>query len=270
MKQNYAQKARLTALFFALLLCTPIFVSCVEDTPTAETSGTTVTETTAETEEETVDPIVLAKDYQKVIKTYNKVLARAKVVGAQPSFVKTTTRTATSPISIIDGMVADANSDYFVYKKSIAVPKGKVSNELCINNEKYACLFDGKDLEAVASAISYAEKFEMEDGKVCIYIELNDEENPVPLAEGSNKAESFTAAFVPVVSSDEVKEMANKGIPTGVDSANLTYTGCSIELVYNPSTGEIVSLNQIANYDVDMGFFKMTVTDVTDYATFVY
>ncbi len=53
MKQNHAQKASLTALFFALLLCTPIFVSCGEDTPTAETSGTTVTETTAETEEET-------------------------------------------------------------------------------------------------------------------------------------------------------------------------------------------------------------------------
>lgn len=54
MKQNHVQKTKLTALFFALLLCVPTFTSCGGgDTPPAETTDQAAAETTPETEEET-------------------------------------------------------------------------------------------------------------------------------------------------------------------------------------------------------------------------
>lgn len=58
------QKTKLTALFFALLLCSPLFASCSGgETTSAETAGEAVTETEAETEAETEEETAYTADY---------------------------------------------------------------------------------------------------------------------------------------------------------------------------------------------------------------
>ncbi|MBO5463650.1 MAG: hypothetical protein J6A49_10110 [Clostridia bacterium] len=217
---------------------------------------------------------------QAILKNYKDVIGRAKLKNAQPSFTKATYR------SIDQGLITgwffgdaiDRNADYFVSEADakaspLVVPAKTVSDALCIENKNSACLLNANDAELVDKAIKNATKETLADGTVKIVIVLNDEVNPKPVVAGK-APQSFTSTMFPVLTGEQVRIAMDVN---GVEKVDLTYTNCTVELIYKPATGEIVSLKQTTNYVADAtdGYIKGTltagtITEVSEYYNFVY
>lgn len=231
-----------------------------------------------EKEEETTNPVVIAKQNQAVVKLYKDVLTRAKLAGKQPSFTKVTYRSLERAIwgSWRYKDVEERNANYFVAQEiakenPLVVPKATATTALAINNLSSACLLDVTKLDVVTEAVKSASKEVRKDGTVKLVIVLNDEENPTPIKPTDKTASSFTSAMFPVVTAAQVMKAVDDN---KVESVNLVYSDCTVELVYRPSNGQIVSMKQVVKYEaaVEQGFItaKGTVTEVSDYTNFVY
>ena len=273
------------------------------DTPTTEqsTEAPTETETKApeteketeapETEEETkapateapqteitTDPAAVAKKNQSVVKTYKDILTRAKLLGKEPSFTKATYRSLERAFwgSWRYKDVEANNANYFVSEESakanpLVVPKATNTGALAIDNKLSGCLLDVTNLDFVSKAIKSASKETLKDGTVKLVIVLNDEENPAPIKNSDKTSASYTSAMFPVVTADQVTTAIDDN---KIESVNLTYKDCTVELVYRPSNGQIISMKQIVKYEaaVEQGFItaKGTVTEVSEYYNFIY
>ncbi len=214
---------------------------------------------------------------QAILKSYKDVVARGKLKGAQPSFTKATYRSLKWDFlgNVFYKDVAGKNPDYFVSEgdakaNAVVVPGKVVSNALLIENNYSACLLNANNADLVDEAIKSASKETLDNGTVKIVIVLNDETNPKPLESGK-ASEGFTATMFPVLTGEQVRVAMDKD---GVEKVDLTYTDCTVELIYKPATGEIVSLKQTTKYvmDVENGYLPVsgTVTDVSEYYNFVY
>ena len=214
---------------------------------------------------------------QAILKNYKDVVGRAKLKNAQPAFTKATYRSLKWDFfgNIFYKDVAGNNADYFVSEADakatpVVVPGKTVTNALCIDNNYSACLLNANDADLIDEAIKDASKETLADGTVKVVIVLNDEENPAPLKTGK-AAESFTSTMFPVLTGEQVRVALDEN---GVEKVDLTYTNCTVELIYKPATGEIVSLKQTTNYvmDVENGYIPAsgTVTEVSEYYNFVY
>ncbi len=190
--------------------------------------------------------------------------------------------------------------DYFISKdnsakapiiidfKPVAAPEeGKLpaKNYFLINNNSYASMLKS-DEATVKEAISRATDVEIEGGLRKLTIILKDQKNPAVTEQTATEAASFTSAMFPVISADVLKEKVNSSLlASEISEANVTYTGCTVEVIYNPAfsgvipgfnslPGKIVSITQTTRYT---GEFKGklitssgTVTEITEYTDFVY
>lgn len=217
------------------------------------------------------------EEKQAILKSYKDVVGRAKVKGRQPSFAKATYRSL--KWDFFGGLfykdVAGDHADYFVSEEAakaspVVVPAKTVSDKLCIENADSACLVNANDTALVDKAVKSASKETLKDGTVKIVINFNEEENPTPLKSGKTNG-SFTSTMFPVLTGEQVRVAMNN---KGVEQVDLTYKNCSVELVYKPATGQIISLKQTTGYvaDVKNGYIPAsgTVTEVSEYYNFVY
>lgn len=98
------------------------------------------------------------------------------------------------------------------------------------------------------SKIKDAKCEKLPDGNVKITLVLNDELNPEPPAEGATSCDNAVGSvFTPIMMADVHNTLKNdaavKFVVKDVDF-ELTYYDCTAELVFNPETNEIVSLDQ--------------------------
>ena len=97
----------------------------------------------------------------------------------------------------------------------------------------------------ITEAVKSASKEVLKDGTVKLVIVLNDEENPTPIKATDKVAASYTSAMFPVVTAAQVRNAIDDD---NIESVNLVYSDCSVELVYRPTNGQIVSMKQVVKY----------------------
>ncbi len=100
------------------------------------------------------------------------------------------------------------------------------------------------------SAIESATYEDLGDGKAKITIEINDESNPEPMAEGASTSPSNTGAMFSPLSKAEIDTTLNGGAVSAVIknvTYNLVYHDCKVVLVYDTKTDEIITLEQYMN-----------------------
>lgn len=107
-----------------------------------------------------------------------------------------------------------------------------------------------------ASRIKSASCTELPDGNVKMVIVLNDDINPEPPAEGATTCDTAVGSmFTPIMLADVHDVLENDSTVKFIvkDVAfDLTYYDCTAELVYNPTTNEIVSLDQYMHILIDI------------------
>lgn len=246
-----------------------------EDT-TAVTAGTTSAPTTTTTEPET-DSAETIKLKKQILSEYKNVVNLSKKV-SKPNFTKTTYRTidkdAATAVHLLN--IEKTYPDYFVSKENavpVVVTAASVASELCIDNNKYACMLASAD---ASEAIKTATSVKLADGSRKITIVLRDEVNPASTPADATKAESFTSAMFPVIDSDVALQKVNASTTLlDATSATLTYKDCTVELIYDPVLNTIISLTQTVNYTGEFkGYLLLTstgtVTEVNEYKDFDY
>lgn len=247
--------------------------SSSSDTQTTTKEETTKEETTkapeTEKQEEVEETVQSVKDKQEILKSYVDVVTLAKT--KKPAdFVKTTTRTVKSDFltSFLWGNIAKANPDYFT---TVVYGLGE-EKDLCIDDELTGCLIDAAVRDEVSESVKSASREELADGSIKVVIEFNDEENPKPVTD--KKANSFTSKAFPVMDANTFRVMIDESQSSKTEEVSIKYTGCTIEAIYNPKTGEISYIKQTAKYEANAvdGYKKTTytVTEVSEYTEFKY
>lgn len=248
-----------------------------EDTTAGSTTPpATEAPTTTTTEPETDSPETI-KLKKQILSEYKSVVNLSKKT-SKPAFTKTTYRSIDK--SLITGLhllnIESTYPDYFVSKENavpLTVGDDNIKSELCINNNKYACMLASED---ASEAIKTATSVKLKDGSKKVTIVLRDETNPDSTAVDATKAASFTSAMFPVISPDVALEKVNASTALlDATAANITYKDCTVELIYKPATKKIISLTQTVSYT---GEFKGqliltstgTVTEVYEYKDFDY
>lgn len=238
-------------------------------------------EETTESTESTTESKESIDNKKDVLNKYNTVVNYAKKIG-KPAFTKVTYRTLDKGMdAILMCNLQSANPEYFVSKENaeaspIVVPANTDTSEFLINNESYAGMLAKAD---AADAIESATIVKLEDGTQKITITLREEADPAVTAPDAKEAASFTSAMFPVVTGEEFGNMVSAGLSVAsLTSSNVTYKDCTVELIYNPDTGRIISIKQITSYVgsvegelliVPVGS-KGTVTEISEYRDFDY
>ena len=238
-------------------------------------------EETTESTESTTESKESIDNKKDVLNKYNTVVNYAKKIG-KPAFTKVTYRTLDKGMdAILMCNLQSANPEYFVSKENaeaspIVVPANTDTSELLINNESYAGMLAKAD---AADAIESATIVKLEDGTQKITITLREEADPAVTAPDAKETASFTSAMFPVVTGEEFGNMVSAGLSVAsLTSSNVTYKDCTVELIYNPDTGRIISIKQITSYVgsvegelliVPVGS-KGTVTEISEYRDFDY
>ena len=254
------------------------------ETNNSSASQDTVTTTAPTTTESATDSPETIKEKKAVLNTFKKVVNSANTT--KPGFTKVQYRTMDKDdgAKIILRDVEKNYPGYFISQEDAeAAPyvaaKFSDMSLFCIENENFACLLSDK---FASEAIKSVEKVSQSDGSVKITIVLRDEENPAVTPVGENTPLSHTSAMFPVLDKEEVKTklVARQGLLISIDDVNLNYHDCTMELVYMPKTGRIVSLTQTAVYDCNVNFTAAmlfadnsacgVVTDTAVYTDFVY
>lgn len=242
----------------------------------SETEGTTA-EQTSQTEPQTDSPETI-KLKKEVLSKYKDIVNYAKKTG-KPSFTKVTYRTLEKDFvsSSLLHSVESAYPEYFISKDNaenapIVVPANTKTTELCINNNYYACMLASAD---ASEAIKTATDVKLKDGTSKITIVLRDEVDPEPTEADAKKAASYTSAMFPVITADTVKEKVQSTLYLEkISSAQLTYTDCTVELIYNPKLNRIISMTQTVKYNGKLKGSVLsasgTVTEVHEYSDFNY
>ncbi len=241
--------------------------------PTTQAPTTQAPTTQAPTTQPvTVDPDAGIKQDQANFNSYKMVVERAKLNPV--AYTKTTNRTL--DMSFFQSLAVSGAEDVLVnnakYFNNEVTVKGvaNADKDFIINNKK-ACLINASDLQATSAAISSSSKEVLKDGSVKIVINFNDEANPQPLNYNATATEGFISALMPVVTAEQVRYHADDQLGTDIESLNLLYTGCYVELVYNPVTGDIISLKQVVRYEVDgKDGFKSVGGTITETNTYTF
>lgn len=262
---------------------TPDTTAAPTDAPTeAQTEATTEAttkateaskDTTKATTEATTKPDgQTIAEKQSILKSYTDVVSLAKT--KKPAkFTKVTTRTVSTGFltGLFWGDVAKSNPDYFTTE----VTEGADIDLLCINNELTGCLIDATKRDQVSEAVKSASREEVDGEQIKVVIDFNDASNPAPLKSTDKKAKSFISGAFPVITAEEFRLMIdNAQSSSQTETVTLKYTGCQIEAIYNPRTGEISYIKQTTKFVADAtdGLKKasFTVTEVSEYTNFQY
>lgn len=118
-----------------------------------------------------------------------------------------------------------------------------------------------------ASKIENATCEKLADGNVKITIELQDEMNPEPIAEGATTCNSFTGSMFTPIKRADVDDVLQNNFAVKMLIKNLDYDlkyhDCTAELIYNPETNQIVSLTQYMHILIIVNSGKVAGSDVT-------
>ena len=207
-----------------------------------------------EPEETPEAPVDNTAEYKSIMASYKAVVDMVKL--SSKSYTKTTSRTISWNIlnDLFIGKAKDITVDDVKYFSDGIESDGKANEDPSfILNNKFACALNVTDDGVIDEAVKSAQKTTLDDGKTKIVIEFND-----------SSADGFIKDVLPVLTADQVKALFNAGISAGLTDVEVTYTGCSIELVYNAYTGEIVSLTQYIQYNVDASGAKSFSTTITE------
>ena len=241
--------------------------------PTTQAPTTQAPTTQAPTTQPvTVDPDAGIKQDQVNFNSYKMVVERAKLNPV--AYTKTTNRTL--DMSFFQSLAVSGAEDVLVndvkYFNNEVTVKGvtNADKDFIINNKK-ACLINSADLQATKAAVSSSSKEVLKDGSVKLVINFNDEANPQPLNYNATTTDNFISALMPVVTAEQVRYYSDDQLGTDIESLNLLYTGCYVELVYNPVTGDIISLKQVVRYEVDgKDGFKSVGGTITETNTYTF
>ena len=238
-------------------------------------------EETTETTESTTESKESIENKKEVLNKYNTIVNYAKKIG-KPSFTKVTYRTLDKNFdAILMCNLAASNPEYFISKENaeaspVVVPANTDTSELLINNESYAGMLAKAD---AADAIESATIVKLEDGTNKITITLREEADPAVTAPDAKEAASFTSAMFPVITGEEFGNMVSAGLSiASLSSANVTYKNCTVELIFNPESGRIVSIKQTTSYvgsaEAQLLIAPIssegTVTEISEYRDFDY
>ncbi len=238
-------------------------------------------EDTTESTESTTESKESIANKKDVLGKYNTVVNYAKKIG-KPAFTKVTYRTLDKNLdAVLMCKLQSANPEYFISKENaeaspIVVPANTDTSEFLINNESYAGMLANAD---AADAIESATIVKLEDGTQKITITLREEAAPAVTAPDAKEAASFTSAMFPVITGEEFGNMVSAGLSiSSLTSSNVTYKDCTVELIYNPDSGRIISIKQTTSYVgsaeaqlliAPIGS-KCIVTEVSEYKDFDY
>ncbi len=106
------------------------------------------------------------------------------------------------------------------------------------------------------SAIESTSYEDLGNGKAKITIELKDEQNPEPMAEGASTSPSNTGAMFSPLSKADIDNTINGGVVQAVIknvTYNLTYHDCKAVVEYDTKTNEIIKLEQYMNVAIQGG-----------------
>lgn len=117
------------------------------------------------------------------------------------------------------------------------------------------------------SKIENATSEKLADGNIKLTIELQDEMNPEPIADGATTCNSYTGSmFTPIKRADVDDVLQNNfAVKMLIKDLNydLKYHDCTAELIYNPETNQIVSLTQYMHILIIVNSGKVAGSDVT-------
>ncbi len=241
-------------------------------------------EETTTTTESTTESKASKAQKKEVLSEYNAVVNYAKKIG-KPAFTKVTYRTLEKDgaAKLLFRNVESQYPEYFISKENaeaapILVPANTETSELLIDNEYFAGMLATAD---ASDAIESATSVKLEDGSQKITITLRDEVDPAITVADSKTAASFTSAMFPVIDAETVKEKVASTLKiTKITGANVTYTECTVELIFNPSLNRIISVKQtVKHVDNVEGYIiegmlpvsgSATVTEISEYRDFDY
>ncbi len=106
------------------------------------------------------------------------------------------------------------------------------------------------------NAIESTKYEDLGNGKARITIELKDENNPEPMAEGASTSPSNTGAMFSPLSKADIDNTINGGVVQAVIknvTYNLTYHDCKAVVEYDTKTNEIIKLEQYMNVAIQGG-----------------
>ncbi|MBE6799994.1 MAG: hypothetical protein E7529_02175 [Ruminococcaceae bacterium] len=106
------------------------------------------------------------------------------------------------------------------------------------------------------NAIESTKYEDLGNGKARITIELKDENNPEPMAEGASTSPSNTGAMFSPLSKADIDETINGGVVSAVITGvtyNLTYHDCKAVVEYDTKTNQIIKLEQYMNVAIQGG-----------------
>ena len=255
---------------------------------TDSTEASTTTTTAPTTTEPLTDSPAMIKEKKTMLNTYKKIVNTANVT--KPGFTKVQYRTMEkdSGAEFVMKNVEKNYPGYFISQGDaeaapIVSPKFSDMTLFLIENEDYACLLSDKN---ASEAIRRVEKVAQSDGSTKLTIVLRNEENPAITPADEKTPLSHTSAVFPVLDKEDIKTklVARQGSIASITDVSLLYHDCTLEIVYMPKTGRIVSATQTIQYDCvvtyDIGIFGLaimpgqtavgTVTDTAVYTDFVY
>lgn len=228
------------------------------DTPEEETPGEDA-------------PVDNSAEFKSIMTSYKAVVEKAKL--GSVNYTKTTERTIEWNFlnDLFIGKAGDISVDGEKYFNNTVTVSGITNQDPSfIINNRFACLINTLDEGAIDEAVKSAQKTALDDGNAKIVIVFNDESNPEALGYNDVAPSGFISSVLPVLSADQIKVIFNEGMTAGLNEVNVTYTDCSVEVVYNPTTGDIISLVQVINYDVDASGTKSFSTTITEVNTYTF
>lgn len=139
------------------------------------------------------------------------------------------------------------------------------AEKLPLPDSQYGCLLT--DTSAIKNA--YCEI--LDDGNYRLVITLNDELNPPVLPAGAASSSSITNSIFDTY--DALNQITSIS-DLALNKIDFNYTDCTAELVYNPDTLEVASLNMTMNIDITANTLlmeiKARIVDCCEYTSFAY
>ena len=242
--------------------------AATQATTQAATQATTQAATQAATQTpETTESAASIKQKKTIVAKYNDLVNPVKAHKVKDGKIIydgkiTCTKVAYRSLSS-DGLgmalknVESAYPQYFISKDEakeapVLITSDNVGKEFLINHRYYAGMLSNAD---VKSAVESATNVKLEDGTRKITIVLKDEVDPANTATDSDTAASYTASMFPVLSINKIIKSVNATVGSNFDkvsSGSVTYSGCTVELIYNPKTNHIISIKQSVNYSGEL------------------
>jgi hypothetical protein len=229
------------------VITTPIITEPASDDNTADTTAPS---------EEVTDDGSIPQGNEAILAKYSEVLNKAK--SSKPAFKKVEWQAIPEEKAQFEGTVFSkilplASNFFKTEEDAKSAPeymeKGGTMEWFPIyHNEKGCMLTD-------VNAIENATCTELPDGNVKIVIELKDEFNSEP-PKSAPTCDSYVGSMFTPIEMAEVRTTLTtdptiKFIIKNVDF-ELTYYDCVAELTYNPTTNEIVELDQFMHIDINI------------------